>query len=342
MKLMRRMILFLVILIIPLTCYMYTKNVDDLSNKANLTINLLLVVLFPLLFWLFFKRKIFFIFSGFLIGLIFDFFIIPSGERLYFNYILKAAVLIEISFVLFMLNNIRITVKEMKKHKNETGLEFWDRLDASMSRWLENPLARGAVIMEFKTIYYSIVASFKKPDLPEGHLFTYHKKTMFKTFIILMLVLIPFDAIIFHFLLGLWSEILAVISTIINIYAFFYVIALNNSVKYLPVVISNDKLTINSGYTGKIVIDFDKIESLGNIENKGHAFFDKVDKGIFKATVGIDEPELELKLNQPIKYQGPFGIQKWVNSVLFRVDEPQQFKKTLEEALNKNNSEAMY
>ncbi|MGG1290264.1 hypothetical protein ABE218_02470 [Bacillus smithii] len=86
-----------------------------------------------------------------------------------------------------------------------------------------------------------------------------------------------------------------------------------------------------------MMIDIDNIQSLEPFSMKDDVMFTKTKKGIFKATVGIDEPELELKLINPVKYFGPFGIQKHAHTVLFRVDEPQQLKKSFKKpSINMN------
>ncbi|WP_048623479.1 hypothetical protein [Bacillus smithii] len=333
---LKRLIQFLLLLFIPSTSYIYVQSVGSLTDEANLVITLSLTILFPVLFWLFSKRKILSIFSGFFIGLILAFLIIPSTDRQYFHYILKVAALVEILFLLFVVNSIRLTIKKMKSLKNDTHLDFWERLDDSMSGWIGNSFVRGAVIMEFKTFYYSLIVWFKKPKPPNGLLFKYHEKTMFKTFIIVILLILPLDAVVFHLLFMQWNKLAAWISTIINIYAFFYAIALYNSAKYLPIVVTSNKLIIHSGYTGKMMIDIDNIQSLETFSMKDDVMFTKTKKGVFKATVGIDEPELELKLINPVKYFGPFGIQKHAHTVLFRVDEPQQFNKIIQESMDKH------
>lgn len=333
---LKRLIQFLLLLFIPSTSYIYVQSVGSLTDEANLVITLSLTILFPVLFWLFSKRKILSIFSGFFIGLILAFLIIPSTDRQYFHYILKVAALVEILFLLFVVNSIRLTIKKMKSLKNDTHLDFWERLDDSISGWIGNSFVRGAVIMEFKTFYYSLIVWFKKPKPPNGLLFKYHEKTMFKTFIIVILLILPLDAVVFHLLFMQWNKLAAWISTIINIYAFFYAIALYNSAKYLPIVVTSNKLIIHSGYTGKMMIDIDNIQSLKPFSTKDDVMFTKTKKGVFKATVGIDEPELELKLINPVKYFGPFGIQKHAHTVLFRVDEPQQFNKIIQESMDKH------
>lgn len=90
------------------------------------------------------------------------------------------------------------------------------------------------------------------------------------------------------------------------------------------------------------MIDIDNIQSLEPFSMKDDVMFTKTKKGIFKATVGIDEPELELKLINPVKYFGPFGIQKHAHTVLFRVDEPQQLKKIIQETIDKHECNEEY
>lgn len=64
---LKRLIQFLLLLVIPSTSYIYVQSVGSLTDEANLVITLSLTILFPVLFWLFLKGKSFLFFQDFLL-----------------------------------------------------------------------------------------------------------------------------------------------------------------------------------------------------------------------------------------------------------------------------------
>lgn len=84
-----------------------------------------------------------------------------------------------------------------------------------------------AVLTEINVFYYSLCIWFKKPNINEAGAFSYHKTSQIKTIVMLFSVLIIVEGVLIHFLLQRWSEIIAWIVTVLNIYGILYIIQQN-------------------------------------------------------------------------------------------------------------------
>lgn len=187
------------------------------------------------------------------------------------------------------------------------------------------------VLAEISIIYYSLIVWFKKPQTPDVTFFTYHKDSQIKIVTIVFTVIITLELVALHFLISNWSQLLAWISVVLNIYGILYLIALNNSVRYLPHLLGSDTLLIRLGFQSSISIQLDNIESFGGA--KPVELGAKVPKDMYVAYMRLDEPQFEIRLKQPMQMLGSYGTKKDITSVVMRVDNPQKFEAELKRLL---------
>lgn len=129
------------------------------------------------------------------------------------------------------------------------------------------------------------------------------------------------EGILFHFLIGLWSDVAAWIFAILNIYAFLYMIGLYNSVRFLPHVIYLDKLIIRLGYQSSIKLDIRNIESIKIATEKG-GIGEKTPKETYYAMFNMDSPQYEIFLKELALMKSSYGRKRYVKTVIFRADHP--------------------
>ncbi|WP_430787352.1 hypothetical protein VBD025_16225 [Virgibacillus flavescens] len=182
---------------------------------------------------------------------------------------------------------------------------------------------RDTVLTELRVIYYSLLIWFRKPPAElelEQDIFTYHKSSQIKTFVILFSILIVVEGAFFHYLIYQWNYLLAWVFTVLNIYALLYIIGLYNSVKFLPHYIHKDKLVIRLGFQSSVEID------IANIENVARAneseFGVRMPKTTYYALLKIDTPDYEISLKEPVVMKSSYGKSHSVDTVVFRADEP--------------------
>lgn len=126
-----------------------------------------------------------------------------------------------------------------------------------------------------------------------------------------------------HFLLQQWSEALAWISVVFNVYAILYMIALNNSFRCLPILLKEDRLIVRLGFQSRLDIPLSNIESIS--QAKSVLFGEKASKETFLAYFRVDTPQFEIRLKKPLLLKGACGMKKSISAVILRVDHPHEF-----------------
>ncbi|WP_239984688.1 hypothetical protein [Lentibacillus sediminis] len=207
----------------------------------------------------------------------------------------------------------------------------------SLEPKLGNGFLLGVVLTELSVFYYAIMVWFKKPDITRDEIFTYHKSSQIRTIVIVFSILIVIEGVLFHYVIQLWSDIAAWIFTVLNIYALLYMAGFYNSASFLPHVVNKNKLIIRLGYQSSIELDLRNIESINKAEQRGIG--DKVPKETYYSLLNIDSPQYALFLKEPVLMKGSYGRKKYVNTVIFRSDEPDEMINRINLARDQQSSE---
>lgn len=235
----------------------------------------------------------------------------------------------EVSVLIVVIYGIFKSVKSYRRNNQDERHDFLDVIRISLEPKLGNGFVLGAILTELSVFYYSIVGWFKKTTVNENEdVYSYHKTSQIKTIIIIFSILIILEGAFFHFLIQSWSNIAAWIFTILNIYALLYIIALYNSVKSLPHIITPDKVIIRFGYQSNIELEISNIEDIKTAKEQG-GIGEKTPKDTYFAMLNMDSPQYEIFLKEPILMRSSYGRKKYVKTVIFRTDEPEKMVKEL-------------
>lgn len=177
------------------------------------------------------------------------------------------------------------------------------------------------VLYARRIFYYSIVIWMKKPSKELGESFSYHQHSQFKTMAIFLSILLVIEGVLFHFVVLLWSERAAWLFSAINIYGLVYMAALYNSAKYLPHLITGNRIIIRSGYLNSIEVGMDNVAEIKKAKeiNMG----EKIPKDVRYAVLIFDSPQFEIVLKEPAEIKSLFGRTILIRSVVFRCDSPE-------------------
>lgn len=211
--------------------------------------------------------------------------------------------------------------------KSIIGLKHKSREDTSSNirEVLEQKLGKSFliefVITELNVFYYSLLVWFGKSRTADqnGKAFTYHRSSEMKTFIIVFSILIIGEGVLFHYLLQKWNEVIAWIFTTLNVYGILYLVGFYNSAKYLPHLITQEKLIIRLGYQSSITLDIANIEQIDRAKEIELGM--KIPKSTYYSLLKLDTPHYELTLKEPVEMIGLYGTKKNVDKVVFRVDD---------------------
>ena len=177
------------------------------------------------------------------------------------------------------------------------------------------------VITELNVFYYSLLVWIEKSRTVDhnGKAITYHRTSEMKTFIIVFAILITGEGVLFHYLLQKWNEVIAWVFTILNVYGILYLVGFYNSAKYLPHLITQEKLIIRLGFQSSITLDIANIEQINRAKEIELGM--KIPKSTYYSLLKLDTPHYELTLKEPVEMKGSYGIKKKVDKVVFRADD---------------------
>lgn len=229
---------------------------------------------------------------------------------------------LEVSMVVAILYSIIKGIISYYRINNRNKNDFLEITRMSLEPKLGDGFILEAIITELSVFYFSIFGWFKKPIVKDYEkAYSYHNTSQIKTIIIVFSILIILEGILFHFLIQLWSHVAAWIFTILNIYALLYMLGLYNSVRFLPHIISIDRLIIRIGYQSSIKLDIRNIEIIRTAKEKSDVF-EKKSKETYFAMFNMDSPQYEIFLKEPTLMKSSYGRKKYVKTVIFRADNP--------------------
>ncbi|SFE21001.1 hypothetical protein SAMN04487969_101660 [Paenibacillus algorifonticola] len=320
--------------------FFFLRQMDVGAYTINASI-VTVIVLIPLLFYFLCmksgSRPKEFVYVVFVVSVGLVYWLTPVEQRGFLQSILRWMVpVLEIILVPYLIYRIYTIVKRYKAVDRKEQLQPIDIMREALLPVLGNGVVLEIVLSEMSVFYYSLVVWFKKPKMPESGYYTYHKESQVKMTVIVFVILIALEAIGLHFLLSRWNEVLAWILLVLNVYGILYMIALHNSVRYLPITLNEDHLAIRLGFQSSIVIPISSIESIGKA--KGLNFGDKVSKDTYLAYMRVDDPQFEIRLKQQIPMRGSYGIMKNIMVVVVRVDIPHEFSAELERLINREQA----
>lgn len=325
----------------------FVLRINTISDFIVISLTLTLIILPPIcIYWLWLRPRSMpnlFVYLSFLVCLGVAYLIIPSSQKGFFNQILIWLIpVIEVSIVMIVLYTILKSIISYKRNNQSKDDDILEITRKSLEPKLGNGFVLGAILTELSVFYYSIVGWFKKPNMINNEkVYFYHKTSQIKMIVIVFSILIVLEGILFHYLIQLWwNDIAAWIFTLLNIYALLYMVGLYNSARFLPHTIYSNKLIIRLGYQSSIELDITNIDSVETAKVQG-GIGEKIPKETYFAMLNMDSPQFEVFLKEGVLMKSSYGRKKYVKTVVFRADEPNEMLEEINSHLKcfKNISE---
>ncbi len=197
---------------------------------------------------------------------------------------------------------------------------------AALGELMPPALARFA-IAEARLLHLALFRWGAAPDIPPGAAaFGYHKHLVPIVTVVLTLQAIEIGAM--HLLVGLWSATAALVLSVVSLAALIYMVGLVKSFRLKPVLVERDCLRVRSG------ILIDKRISIDTIAAVRTAFTSEEVKraGCLEAGL-LAWPNILVELRQPVPNPGPFRPERAMDSIAFRLDEPEAFVRLVRERI---------
>ena len=178
---------------------------------------------------------------------------------------------------------------------------------------------------ELSTFYYGLI-NWKKRTLAPME-FSYHRKSSSTALFYVVMFLAIVETFVLHLLLQRWSEVAAWIFSAVSIYTVFQVLGIVRSMSQRPTRLNSDSIDVRYGILNEVSIPFDQIEA---IEYSTAA--KEWDKNIRALSPfgDFEGHNVVIKVKEPLKINGIYGIKKSFSELAFHLDEPELFLEAYE------------
>ena len=306
----------------------FLKGNDTLS--LAITADLLLTV--PLVYFLLIRKSQIpktTVIPVMVLGLLIGSYFLPKESQTYLNLFKNWALpVIELSIFTFVLFNFRKAINAYKKLKRVTP-DFYDTLKNVCNDILPKKLVL-PFATEVAVFYYGFI-DWKKRKLNSNE-FTYHKKSGTPSLLGGCIMVIGIETIALHFLLAKWSPVFAWILTGLSLYTAIQVLAFAKALSKRPISIEDSTLTLRYGIMNETRISHLDIEAV--VLSKKGLEKDKLTKTL--SPLGeLESHNVIINLKRENTLIGLYGIKKKYKIIGLHIDEPNDFKEKLENALQR-------
>ena len=238
--------------------YLLAGSQAFIENPGPLSwaISLDLIMTLPLIWFLTIRKQAISkvtVYTAGLIGLALTFVLLPPGQRELSEWLLAWVVpLIEGAIFLYMAWNLR---KLIAIYKRTEGEDFMVKMRKSLAELSGKPKLAGWLAGEIAIPYYLFFAGRVRKDAN----FTYHKKSSLAMLSWVIALLIVVETLALHFLIALWSEPLAWVLSISNVYIFALLAANYRASLHRQIRLDDDELILYAGLFAEGRIPLHKI-----------------------------------------------------------------------------------
>jgi hypothetical protein len=127
--------------------------------------------------------------------------------------------------------------------------------------------------------------------------------------------LVVVETVAFHILLGMWSPLVAWISTASSAYLLMWLLADAQAIRLYPVAIRDGKLHVTLGVRWRATIPLNAIASVTEIR--------AVPEGALN--LALIEPTVLVTLRSPVEVRGLLGRRRSADRIALTIDDPKAF-----------------
>lgn len=300
------------------------------SNVLSLTITIDLLISIPVIHYLLIRKSRIpktSVSTIVVLGLVVGVIVIPFDNQQYLNlFRIWFLPLVEIGIVLFVIYEVRKVIRKSKE-AGELTVDLFTAFKDICYQLVPRPLA-ALLSTEISVLYYGLF--YWKKRVLKSHEFSYHKNnTTISTMAGFMLVL-SIETFALHAFLMDMSSKAAWILTFCSLYTLLQIFGFLKSIIKRPISIEKDTLILRYGILRESYIHLSEIESFEISSRK--ITFNKKTRRLSPIEVS-DGHNVILKLNTENVYSGFYGFKRRFKTIVFYLDNTQEFRMQLEKAL---------
>ena len=201
--------------------------------------------------------------------------------------------------------------------ERRTGMDFLFYSRTLLATTIGNDKIGHILASEMAVFYYV----FSKQRKENGHSFTSYKKNGIRLILGVFLVCIFVEGTALHILAGLYSKKLAWVLTTLSAYTALQLLAHLRAIRSRPVLLGDEDLYLRNGLFADSRLRIDDIEEI-EFTRKSDPADGAVKLTMFKSLEGHN---IRLRLRQPVDIILPFGLRRQAATILFFVDQPEDF-----------------
>ena len=265
----------------------------------------------------------------FIVGLVIASYLLPDDFHFHLN-ILKTYFLpaVELGVLLFLLIQTRKTIREFKQAPHRQ--DFLSQLRYAAINTSGSSIIGNVLASELALVYYSLF-SWNKTPVPDKNTFSYHRKSGSPALFGVVILLLFVETIALHFIIGLWSPLVAWILTLSSVYAGLQIMAHLKACLQRPVLLAEGKIIVRYGLFGDVDIPFESIANVYEIKN-----FPAGGKATQLALLkGIEPHNLAIELKEAASLTGVYGIRKNFQTLLLFIDQKETFLDAIKARISK-------
>jgi len=195
--------------------------------------------------------------------------------------------------------------------------DFATRLRSAARRALGSRIPADILATELAILYYAL--RWRKPSPESLGAFTVHREVGYLTILIALLVLLVVETIALHVLVSQWGATATWILTGLSIYAVIWLVGDYRAMVARPTRITPIRLSIRVGVRWEAEIPIDRIAEVGPM----HPHRETRDRDTLVVAL-LGQPNLRLRLTEPVEVIGMYGIRRTVREIWLRVDEAER------------------
>jgi hypothetical protein len=198
------------------------------------------------------------------------------------------------------------------------GTDVLERLESAARETVPSRRVAGALATEMAVFYYAFGAWRARTDAPEGaRAFSIHQQSGVAALFGMLAAVSMMEAALVHLVVMRWSVTAAWVLTALSAYGAVWLVAMSRSFLLRPVLIHDGSVQVRGGMMWTAAVPIPLISAV----DRGGGFDIKMPPAC--------EPNVVLRLAEPVVARGMYGITRRVTSVGIAVDDPEAFEQAI-------------
>ncbi|GAA4366685.1 hypothetical protein GCM10023185_38020 [Hymenobacter saemangeumensis] len=245
--------------------------------------------------------------------------LIPTPQQQYLHQASHLLVVLEVLTVSLVMVNLRRLVQAYGQARQHEA-DFMLNLSTAFQQVLGRSLA--PLVFEVAMVRYALLGWWAAPEArPEDVCFTGHRESAFTATLAVVCSISLIETAAVHLLASLWSQVLANVLLLLDVYTLLLLLAHGHGVRLRPTLLTPDSLVLRVGFVWKLVVPRSEVVGIEKITDAPAPGSGVLNTSKLLFTV----PNLLLSFAEPVEVAGPYGIRRRVRQVALYVDQPQEF-----------------